>query len=476
MCKSIKHGEGKPGFAPAVGAERPVSPVLEPTRNHRVARVVQAICLAALALATGSGCVSGFCRITCATDAVPAYRLPPELLAESRCGKTPIDFTLLRQEAPKSYRIGAGDTLGIFIQGVVPTSNAEQAALYTNLNGTPDPYPATGLIRAPVVGLPLVVDENGNLDLPLIGRTSLEGVTLGQATEQLRRAYTIDHKVLNPGRDRIIVTLIKPRVQRVLIIREDTASTQVPSFRSATTVPYTKRGSGVILDLPRYENDVLHALLATGGLPGIDAYNAVWVLRSRDGLTDVLEPTLAQVQNQGDPRSVLEAGKVNRSYTRIPLRMAPGEPLSFSESDIILQAGDILYLESRDNDVFSTGGLLPGGQFPLPRDRDLDVIEAMSLVTASVGGPSGDGASSNFRNGALGGIVNPTRVIIIRKLADGQEVKIRVDLNRAAVDARERIVIQPGDFVMLQFKPWEYASNAVLALIRVQSSVFYSIP
>jgi hypothetical protein len=62
-------------------------------------------------------------------------------------------------------------------------------------------------------------------------------------------------------------------------------------------------------------------------------------------------------------------------------------------------------------------------------------------------------------------------VIIVRKLPDGQELKIRVDLNRAIVQPRDRILIQPGDLVMLQFKPWEYVGNAALSLARLQISI-----
>ncbi len=406
-------------------------------------------------------------RITSAYDAVPAHRLPPEVLADHRSGKVPIDFTLLRQQPPKSFIISPGDTLGIYIQGVVPTATNEQAPLYTNTNGTRDAYPATGLIHAPVVGLPLTVDLAGRLDLPFVDRVSLQGLNLSQATDRIRNAYVVDRKILQPGRDRIVVTLIKPRVHRVLVIREDVGSSFGPSYYNPTSPPYTKRGSGEVLDLPAYENDVLHAILATGGLPGIDAHNAVWVLRSRVNDPHDVQSLLQTLKSGGDPCKVLQAGKASHSCTYIPLRTAPGEMLPFCERDVILQDGDIVYLQSRDEEVFYTGGLLPGTQLPLPRDRDLDIIAAMAMATAAAGGPAGqNGASLNFRSYGPGGAINPTRAIVVRKLPNGDELKIRVDLNRAVVDSRERIIIQPNDFVMLQFTPSEFAGNFVLSLLR----------
>ena len=47
---------------------------------------------------------------------------------------------------------------------------------------------------------------------------------------------------------------------------------------------------------------------------------------------------------------------------------------------MILQSGDILKIESRETELYYTGGLLPVGEFVLPRDYDLDVIEAVAQV------------------------------------------------------------------------------------------------
>ena len=40
-----------------------------------------------------------------------------------------------------------------------------------------------------------------------------------------------------------------------------------------TTAFFTLAGTGQIIDLPAYQNDVLTALARTGGLPGTDAKN-----------------------------------------------------------------------------------------------------------------------------------------------------------------------------------------------------------
>jgi hypothetical protein len=88
----------------------------------------------------------------------------------------------------------------------------------------------------------------------------------------------------------------------------------------------------------------------------------------------------------------------------------------------------------------------------MPRDEDIDVIEAIALANGSVGGPLGQSGLA-LAGGQPGHMVKPTRVIILRETPDGRQVPIRVDLARAMTDQKERILIQANDVVMLQFKP-----------------------
>ena len=50
--------------------------------------------------------------------------------------------------------------------------------------------------------------------------------------------------------------------------------------RTADTQSRDKRGTGQTVSLPVYQNDVLHALAETGGLPGLDAENVIYVIRA----------------------------------------------------------------------------------------------------------------------------------------------------------------------------------------------------
>ena len=47
---------------------------------------------------------------------------------------------------------------------------------------------------------------------------------------------------------------------------------------------------------------------------------------------------------------------------RIPLRVPAGASMPFSTQDTVLQSGDVVFLEARDEEVFYTAGLSAAGQ------------------------------------------------------------------------------------------------------------------
>ena len=91
----------------------------------------------------------------------------------------------------------------------------------------------------------------------------------------------------------------------------------------------------------------------------------------------------------------------------------------------------------------------------LPRDCDLDVIAAV----AQVRGPlvNGGFAVSNLSGALIApgmGGPSPSLLSVVRRTPHG-DVTIAVDLNRALRDSRERILVRPGDVLILQEQPCE---------------------
>lgn len=534
-------------------------------------------------------------------DGIPARYVPDEIKAPMRSGKKTIDLSLLSQTQPSVYHLDTGDVLAISIEGVMPRREGELPPVNMSFNANDEALPA--------LGYPVPVRSDGTVSLPMLhDAVSVRGLTVKQAEDTVRRAYTVDKKILQSGNERVWVILYRPRQYRVLVIRQEGVETPAGSgMPGAVNLGALKRGTGKAVMLTAYKNDVLHALAETGGLPGLDAENTIYVIRSKrrsggaaaDGLatggppnsgwsttpsqlglpplpegghsfsplpneyapganppatlpTPAPEPVsppdsqdatpgpqsrwpassansrvqmamlgfesgqspqrvaptsyssdatrrpsyampptnmpavMNNVQQMAPPTSPAmnwqsglppmqatnnwpemsaeswvghastgDPTLANQSVTKIPVRLAPGEQTRFTERDILLEDGDIVFIESRDTEIFYTGGLLGGGQYTLPRDYDLDVMGAVAIAQA--------GGNSGTATRATGGItalnndvtISASQAIILRKMPNGSQVPIKVDLYRALRHPDERVLMQPGDFLLLQYTPLE---------------------
>jgi protein involved in polysaccharide export with SLBB domain len=419
--------------------------------NHRLtaratARLGWLLCL--WACATSSGCMALLSPI----NGIPAHRLPAQFHAPPKNNLVPIDISRLRQEAPQYYLVDTNDILGVYIEGA--------------LGNPEEPPPVNAQVQGsdlpPSIGYPIVVREDGTISLPLVPPLPVRGLTLGQVENAMRRSYTVDRKILAPGKDRIIVTLLRPREISVMVMRQDGAQELMSGGGPGQQRLVDLATKSEEVKLKAYENDVMHALAATGGLPGFTAKNEVKILRSsamdaqkRDAFVKAFyqqpgEPCLCRPPLPDDPAIV-----------KIPLRLPPGVTPMFRQQDIVLNEGDIVLIESREREVFYTGGLMRGGEWPLPRDYDLDVLGAMAIAGTGIGGPigsGGGGGGGGFSPQSIGG-APPGMLYILRKTPCGDQITIAVDLNRAINSAGARPLVQAGDILILRYKCEEEALN-----------------
>ncbi|HUQ70966.1 MAG TPA: polysaccharide biosynthesis/export family protein [Planctomycetaceae bacterium] len=513
---------------------------------------------------------------------VPARYVPDEFKGATRSGKRTIDLSLMRQRPNAVHLVDSGDLLSIYIEGVLPRREEQPQVYFPQNSDVP-----------PTVGYPIPVREDGTISLPLVGIIPVRGQSVMQVEDAIRRAYTVDKQFLQPGR--IFVALQRPRHYRVLVIRQEATSDVTLSQAGTLNMGALKRGTGKVVNLPVYKNDVLNALAESGGLPGLDAENAIYVIRSGTQAAVPVTPTQSgpgpwmppaaappvtmpdgryapapQIRGQSpdwnvDPNAdyranvrtagwTTPAGEVapiqqlqyqppayqppvyqpanlqpvqyaspyaattmpmqpiapipamqppqwtptpdpiaapvpqqpqpdwttvgdgwtagdlgpsleGRRVIRIPVRLGPGENVDITPEDVILHDGDIVFIESRETEVFYTGGLLGGGQYTLPRDYDLDVLGAIAIAQGRSSGGGGSRATqSQGGQSALNSDVSisASQVIILRPLCDGTQLTVQVDLYEALLNPNERIVIQPGDYILLQYTRPE----AVLAFIE----------
>ncbi|MAT15822.1 MAG: hypothetical protein CMJ46_11210, partial [Planctomyces sp.] len=324
-------------------------------------------------------------------DGVPARYLPEDLQPVSRANLKTIDMTHLGRTPPSPYRLDTNDILSVYIESILDSPK----------EGMPVHYPQDDE-QFPAIGYPIKVRADGTISLPQNQKIYVRGLTEGEAEEAVRKAYTTgDNSIIKAdGPAVILVSLFKKRQYRITVFRQErnndfnsTGLTSSFNQSGINGVLSNKRGMGRTILLPAGSNDVLTALAETGGPPGEDAENIVYVVK-RSRKCDCADTNAIPTKNHAyhsdfghsfqtgqpwghcdlallDNRASLEAPHV----IRIPIRIKPGEKVDIKEDDIILEDGDHVFIEHRDYDVFYTGGLLGGGVVRLPRDRDLDVLE-----------------------------------------------------------------------------------------------------
>jgi protein involved in polysaccharide export with SLBB domain len=415
-------------------------------------------------LASFSGCSALDCLK--GIPAVSVKRVPKSFFARPRSEMVQISLARLRQEDPKVKQLGPHDVLGIYIENV----------LGRNDEAPPVNFPKEGNDQ-PSIGFPIPIREDGTVQLPLVDPIEIAGLTLEQGTEVIRAAYTKKRKILPEGKDRIIVTLQKRRTERIMVVREEgnsSASSQQTMMTGVGSPGLVKRGTGTTVDLPAYENDLLHALNETGGLPGLDAENEILIIRG--GFQDARQRELlmAQAAANRNPCDCPIQIPDDPNVTRIPIRYYPEQPPSFTTDDIILNTGDIVFVQSRDRELFYTGGSIAGGSHMIPRDYDIDILQAVALA----GGSFGSGGAALARAGSGGGMggsgggtasmpIPPSRAIVIRKTCNGQTIALKVDLRKAITDSNQRILIQPNDMILVQFTCTEQIANFFLRAFQI---------
>ncbi len=394
-----------------------------PNEASRMTRITLSLLLAAIALSNGCAAMSNP-----VSSGIPVRRLPAEVLSRPRSEMVDIPLTLLRLPEADEYKLAKGDLLAVIAGDLFGPENVQPQVSV--------PQPGEG--TEATVGYPVPVRDDGTISLPTtkIKPILVKGLTTVEVEALLRKLLTGDPdtpgsvKLFPPGGAKISVQLMKKRRYRINVVREDTSG--IPTNVGGTFTS-TNRRVGTIVSLEAGKNDVLTALNFTGGPPGLDGKAEVIIERGTYSMDDPF-----------------------KGITRVPLKIFPDQKLTISEADITLNDGDILRIPGRDAEVFYTGGILSSRSFAIPRDYDLDIVQAIAIA----GGPIVNGGfnqnafvAQSFATGI--GTPSPVLVNVLRKLPNGQQVNIRIDLGRAMQDPRERIYIQANDFIVMQEKPGE---------------------
>ena len=407
--------------------------------------------LATVAVTVCGGCASITNPVA---DGIPVRRLPAEVLGRPKSEMRAIPLTALKQPELDPYRLDKGDVLAVLADNLIAPDGQIPPVKLPDLTS-----------NTAALGYPIPVTDDGTISVPRLAPILVKGLTVAEA-EVLLREYATGVKggleLVKPG-SRITVQLMQKRRYQVTVVRED--SQPVPVQVGAQVYGGNRKGNGYSLTLEAGQNDVLRALNATGGPPGLDARNEVIVYRAAKGKP--LDAT-AVLDGVGRKQFVMNGDAV---AVRIPLRLYPEQRLTISADDVTLKDGDIVSIEARDTEVYYTSGLVGGGQFPLPRDYDLDVIQAIAQVRGPLvnGGFSQNAFVANSVGSGIG-TPSPSLCTVLRKVSPTRQIPIRVDLNRAFIDPRERILILPGDILVLQERPGESVGRYLSQTFRLTTA------
>ena len=439
-----------------------------PRRHSSPRRRFTFACLIAMTLVTATGCTSLFTPIT----GIPASQLPDELLGIRRSDFVSVPVVMLARKQDDNYLLDKGDIVGIYIDGILPFSTPSSVPIPPPVN-----YSDANSNVPPSIGYPIPVQEGGIINLPLLKPFSVRGMTVAELRDEISKQYH-EKDFLRSEESYPVVSLISKRQNSVTVIRSNTGA--------AIGADGTAAGYTLKLDADR--NDVLTALTQSGGLPGFNEKNELVIFKTSRMPAHLRSEIMAQLMSQGGATGgcglngmpagagismnglspehlMIDDGMIENDTTkdkwvvRIPLRVPPGNFPHIPQSDIILDDGDILYVESRETELYYTGGLLQNGQHPIPRDYDLDVVGAIALAGKTIGSREGGGGG-----GGLGGVQalggpSPTLLYIIRKMPCGRTFNIIVDLQVAVNNSHENILVQPGDTLILRYKPHEELLN-----------------
>lgn len=367
------------------------------------------------------------CYAPLVSKAIPASTLPDQFRIPWRTGGPPLNLSTLTVQPPTDYFLGANDILEVTIPG-----------LYD---------------RSEVTPLRVQVMTNGQVHLPLVGPVSVQDMNLSQAQRAISAAYEGGF-VVNP---RINVALAEKGNTSVLVLGQ---VKQPGTFA-----------------LPKYENDVGHAIGAAGGLtPDAADYLEVHRQVPAERVAPGPESLPYQDARQSSPRPSLVSnrlpplqavttnashyGMLNQANPPAPVQRMRGSvpqilriPLrgfdvaAVSPRDVMLGPGDVVVVPDRRHEVFYVVGPLSttntvrftvgdrerelGVGFVLPRDREIDVVTAVAMA------------------GYIDPIYSPTTVIVQRLGPDSNPMLIHVDLIKARYDRLETILVQPGDIIYL---------------------------
>ncbi|HTQ40703.1 MAG TPA: polysaccharide biosynthesis/export family protein [Pirellulales bacterium] len=358
----------------------------------------------------------------CAHNEFQATKLPTKYLAPNVDNVQTVDLSKLSAPAVNSEAIDRGDVLAVTVD--------------SSFNGTND--------RRPTV-TPVRVGDDGNANVPLIGRVPLAGLTLS-AAEQAISTASVERGIF---RDPVVtVTMQRQRMNKVTVI----GAVENPG----------------IYELPRASSALLNALVVAGGLnkdagtevelhrpPHLNGDSRLAHTYDGNGLTQTkADPSTVQAAYTDQPTPQTEAiagsaadniaGNGNPQWVAggggatppVSTRIDLAQAVKQGDQSYYLNDGDVVMVYKRDpHPVHVIGLVREPGEFELPVNREMRMLDALAKAK---------GVSSQLAD----------KVHVIRQMPGQTEpIVIDISLHEAKTSGKGNIRLASGDIVSVEQTP-----------------------
>jgi polysaccharide export outer membrane protein len=340
----------------------------------------------------------------CRSQTYRAAQLPSELRAAQRARTSAVNLAQVSRGGPANSLIGAGDLL--------------EVAVSSGLEPEVRPFSTR-------------VADDGTIEVPDVGRVQVAGLEPHTAALAVSQA-SVDRGIF--VQPQVSVEVASKAVNHVTVL-------------GAVANPGLQK-------LPKNSSDLISALAAAGGLAE-DAGTEVEIIRPAS-----LGPAFAGGPSAaGGVQPASYAAESAAAPQTIKIDLAAEE--GFAAEQSALADRDVVMVRPQEKEVVFVGGLVnKAGQFELPRDQDVHLLDALML---------GGGLSSPVAD----------KVLVLRQLPDKSgSVTIQASVRKAKRDAAENLRIAAGDTVIVEQTPATAVVEAMTRLIRVtigvadQTSIF----
>jgi polysaccharide export outer membrane protein len=374
------------------------------------------------------GCTSS--QVVSVKNLRSEYEAPPIHPVKS------LDFAKLSRPAESNRRIQPGDVLEVTCSSLFKESKTET--------------------------FPVRVGTEGTVSLPMLSEPLRIGsMTCGETEQLMRTAYRAANLLQQP---QVSVRVLEYKKKKVFVMG-------------------AVKNPGMV-ELRPDESDPLRAILAAGGVTD-DAGSVVEIRRATvwqpqpkpapvasrarvsapqpepklDPLAPYpLIPVSAAAPTTPEP-PLLEGEPVATKGEPIPNIPIEGERIRIDlaskdfrqEPDRLrVDNGDIVCVEQKKkHPFFVTGSVNKPGEFPVPGDRDIHVLEAISLA------------------GGVSTLSEPNSALVVRRPNGQAPIVIRVKLDRAAKYPEENIRLMAGDVVTVEENAASQARRTIREFIRM---------